>query len=390
MGEDRFSIESSGHPLAFPVDPHGLNPERLPFTDGMARIRSYARTLEGMQKEALIHYGPTGAIWRVVSDEGPWLNGTDLAPFPLAFFAAGVAASLMSEFLGEARDRDIRIDSLHLVQDNFFTMEGSALKGTMAAGVQPMQVSISARSNASATDIENIAETAVRRRSPAERCLREILTSSFAVRANNEELAWPGKRADTVAGLSDPAEVFDDIRPLSNGGTTLIRKSGSVAKSHGAAVGLAAEQKRVVHVRTEGSIRQDGLKSIDVQCIQPAGSRFRILSDDSKVTGGQERAPSGLAFLSAGVAFCFMTQIGRYAQITKQQLNGYRIIQDTAFRLARDHEPDGFAVETLVCLDTDEPRDKSIQLVRMAEQTCYIHAAYRTPTATEVTVRGGK
>ncbi len=385
MGENKSSIELSGHPLVFRVDPEGLNPERLPLTDGIARIRSYARTLEGMQKEAVIHYGPTGAIWRVVSDEGPWLNGTDLAPFPLAFFAAGVAASLMSEFLGEARDREIRIESLNLVQDNFFIMEGSALKGTMAAGVQPMQVSISARSNASATDIENIAEIAVRSRSPAERCLREILISSFVVRANNEELAWPGKLANTVAGLSDPAEVFDDIHPLSNGGTTLIRKTGSVAKSHGTAVGLGAEQKRVVHVRTEGSIRQDGLKSIDVQCIQPAGSRFRMLSDDSKVTGGQERAPSGLAYLSAGVAFCFMTQIGRYAQITKQQLSGYRIIQDTAFRVSQDHDPDAFAVETLVCLDTDEPEDKSIQLVRMAEQTCYIHAAYRTPTATELT-----
>ena len=386
MGAAEASIESSGFPLAFRVDPNGPNLKALALTDSTVRIRTMARVLAGMQKEAIIQYGSTGTLWRVVCDEGPWLNGTDLAPFPLAFFAAGVAASLMSEFLGEARDRDIRIDSLNLVQDNFFTMEGSALKGTMAAGVQPMQVSISARSNASVTDIENIAETAMRNRSPAERCLREILTSGFVVRANNEELAWPGKGADTVAALSDPAEVFDDIRPLSNGGTTLIRKSGSVAKSHGAAVGLAAEQKRVVHVRTEGSIRQDGLKSVDVQCIQPAGSRFRILSDDSKVIGGQERAPSGLAFLSAGVAFCFMTQIGRYAQITKQRLKGYRIIQDTAFRLARDHEPDAFAVETLVCLDTDEPRDKSIQLVRMAEQTCYIHATYRTPTATEVTV----
>ena len=166
----------------------------------------------------------------------------------------------------------------------------------------------------------------------------------------------------------------------------MLRKTGSVAKSHGTAVGLGAEQKRVVHVRTEGSIRQDGLKSIDVQCIQPAGSRFRMLSDDSRLTGGQERAPSGLAYLSAGVAFCFMTQIGRYAQITKQQLNGYRIIQDTAFRLARDHDPQAFAVESLVCLDTDEPEDKSIQLVRMAEQTCYIHAAYRIPTVTELTI----
>jgi len=372
--------------LAFRVDPNGMNLQALAHTDGTVRIRTIARVLAGMQKEAIIQYGPTGTVWRVVCDEGPWLNGTDLAPFPLAFFAAGVAASMMSEILGEARDRNVRVDSLSLVQDNFFTMEGSALKGTMAAGVQPMQVEISASGDGSAADFENIAETAVRSRSPAECCLREVLTSGFAVRANNEELAWPGRPAGAVAALSDPADLFGNVHPLSNGGTTLISKSAGSAESEGHAVGLRAEQKRVVHVRTEGSIRKDGLKSLHVRCIQPQGSRFRMLSDDSGLTGGQERAPSGLAYLSAGVAFCFMTQIGRYAQITKQQLNGYRIIQDTAFRLARDHDPDAFAVGTLVCLDTDEPRENSIQLVRMAEQTCYIHAAFRTPAATTVNI----
>jgi uncharacterized OsmC-like protein len=55
-----------------------------------------------------------------------------------------------------------------------------------------------------------------------------------------------------------------------------------------------------------------------------------MLSDDSRASGGQERAPDGLAYLAAGVAFCFMTQIGRYAQITRQKLSGYRIIQETA------------------------------------------------------------
>ncbi len=387
MGDGKASIESSAYPLAFRVDRSGLNLEPLPSTDGVARIRTYARTLEGMQKEAVIQYGPTGAVWRVVSDEGPWLNGTDLAPFPLAFFAAGVAASLISEFLGEAHDREVRIDSLNLVQDNLFTMEGSALKGTMAAGVQPMQVSICARSNASATDIWNIAENAVRNRSPAERCLQENLPSSFVVRANDEELAWPGKLAEAVAALPDPVKVFDDIRPTLNDDLTLISKTASVNTSQANAVGLGSEQKRVVHLNTQGSIREDDLKFLDVQCIKPAGSCFQLLSDNSKATGGQERAPSGLAYLSAGVAFCFMTQIGRYAQITRQRLNGYRIIQDTAFRLSQDQDPQAYAVETLVCLDTDEPEDKSIQLVRMAEQTCYIHAAYRTATKTEIIVR---
>ena len=135
MGAAEASIESSGFPLAFRVDPNGPNLKALAPTDSTVRIRTTARVLAGMQKEAIIQYGPTGALWRVVCDEGPWLNGTDLAPFPLAFFAAGLAASLMSEILGEAGDRDLCIDSLSLVQDNFFTMEGSALRGTMSAGV---------------------------------------------------------------------------------------------------------------------------------------------------------------------------------------------------------------------------------------------------------------
>ncbi len=368
----------------FQADPDGMNLQMLEHANDRLRIRTTARTLAGMQKEAIIQYGPTGTVWRVISDEGSWLNGTDLAPFPLAFFTAGVAASLMSEFLAEARDRNIRVDSLNLVQDNFFTMEGSALRGTMAAGVQPMQVRISASGSASTTVFESIAHTAMHHRSAAECCLRKTLKSSFAVRANNEKLAWPGEPAETVAALADPEGLFADAQALVDDAPTLIRKIASENVSQGTAVGLAAEQKRVVHVRTEGSLREDGLKALRVQCIQPAGSCFEMLSDDSKSTGGQERAPDGLAYLSAGVAFCFMTQIGRYAQIVKQELDGYRIIQDTVFPLAQDLNPDAFAVETLVCLDTREPSDKSIQLVRMAEQTCYIHAAFRTAAASKL------
>ena len=148
------SIETSGYPLVFQADPGPLNLEPLPFTDSIARIRTMARTLAGMQKEALIQYGPTGSVWRIVCDEGPWLNGTDLAPFPLAFFTAGLAASFMSAFLEEAGDRDIRIDSLSIEQDNFFSMVGSALRGTMTAAAQPVQVTFSARGNASALGLQ--------------------------------------------------------------------------------------------------------------------------------------------------------------------------------------------------------------------------------------------
>jgi len=384
MGTRISAIDTSTYPLVFKTKLESQDLPERPPANGLVEIRTRARALAGMQKEALIQYGPTGTVWRVISDEGPWLNGTDLAPFPLAFFTAGLAASFMSGFLAEARSRGVEISSLSLEQDNFFMMEGSALRGTMAASAQPVQVTFSARGNASAADLKNIAESAVHNRSAAEACLRSALASGFAVRANNEEIAWPGVSATRIDALSDPVDVFERIHPSSTEQLTIIRKLSSSEETDGPAVGLKAEQKRVVHVHSKGNIREDGLKSIQVQCIQPAGSCFEILSDNSRAEGGGERAPSGLAYLSAGVAFCFMTQIGRYAQITRQKLGGYRIIQDTSFRLPRNCQPGADAVATLVCLDTAEPPDKSLQLVRMAEQTCYIHAAFRTAAGSKI------
>jgi len=93
MAADTASIESIGHPLVFPTDSQGLNLEALPPEAGAMRVRTMTRTLAGMQKEAIIQNGPDGTVWRMVCDEGPWLNGTDLAPFPLAFFAKPVTVA---------------------------------------------------------------------------------------------------------------------------------------------------------------------------------------------------------------------------------------------------------------------------------------------------------
>ena len=79
-----------------------------------------------------------------------------------------------------------------------------------------------------------------------------------------------------------------------------------------------------------------------------AGKVWRVVCDEGPWLNGTDLAPFPLAYLAAGVAFCFMTQIGRYAQITKQKLNAYRIIQDTAYRLMRNDKPVPLAVETLM------------------------------------------
>jgi hypothetical protein len=79
-----------------------------------------------------------------------------------------------------------------------------------------------------------------------------------------------------------------------------------------------------------------------------------------------------------------MTQIGRYAEITKQKLDDYRIVQDTGFVAFGDHAPSATPVNTLVCLDTAESAEACENLVKMGKQTCYLHAAYRKPAETQV------
>ena len=53
---------------------------------------------------------------------------------------------------------------------------------------------------------------------------------------------------------------------------------------------------------------------------------------EHNVAGGVlERAPCGLVYLSAGLAFCFMTQLGRYTNVAKHDIYSYQILHDTSF-----------------------------------------------------------
>jgi len=195
----------------------------------------------------------------------------------------------------------------------------------MTAGVKPVQMSFFATGSAASAEFADITRVAVIDRSPAVRCLTGALPSEFCVQLNGQPVLPSTAHTPATVRLVDPAPVFSSVTRSSADASSeaLIRKLAAGATQSdesGRAVGLQSEQKRVVHVRTCGHIRSDGMKVLSVRCIQPAGSEFEFLSDDSAAAGGQERAPSGLALLSAGVAFCYMTQIGRYAQITKQHI----------------------------------------------------------------------
>ena len=390
------STPASHAPLVFKI---GQGP-RLPQPDepgaDKIAIRTMTRALAGMQKEAIVNDAFCGTAWRMLSDEGPWLNGTDLSSFPLGFFSAGMIATLATEIQALARWRRIQLSDIRLVQQARYSMEGSALKRTMVAAALPLETAVTVAGDASRAELETLVCHALAA-SPADAVMRSSLPGRFGFTLNEPAVAAAAGSDPTMQRLQDPARLFDQIMPdtQSASAQNMIRKIADTELADytgpGRSVGLAAEQKRQVEVQAILTLREDGLKVIQVKCVQPSGSVFEFLCDDPAVFGGQERAPTGLQYLSAGVAFCFMTQLGRFAQIVKHDLAAYGVVQDTLFGLPGgsaqlDSVATAFPVATHAFIRSNDDIEANRVLMGMAEQTCYLHACYRGVNKTRLRV----
>jgi uncharacterized OsmC-like protein len=386
------NIQSSSFPLVFPV---ASKPGEMRLDRVQVEVR--ARALEGMQKEALVTSRPGGRTWRMVCDEGPYLNGTDLAPFPLAFFATGLVNAYLAEMVSLAKAKKIPLGRIEIIQENFYTMEGSAIRGDMIGGALPVALHVRIDSTASDSDIQSVVMNALAR-SPGDAYLRTVLESEFSIAKNGKPVttgsvrAWKGGQAvpleDAVFDGAKPADgtVFpQDIITKLGGADTVFNVEGGAGSS------LKSEQKRTLHIRGIATLHEDGLTETRVQLFKPIGSNFRFLCDIANAAEGGIRAPSPLAYLAAGIAFCYLTQIGRYASIMKYDDLGYAVAQAMSFGLARGEGASGTPasvepVRTHVALTTALDDDVARKIVDMGERTCFLHAVSRTPLKTKVRV----
>lgn len=149
MIETRDSIEGSGFPLAFKV---AQGTRRSPLLAGQAGadvFRVDARALGAHQKEAVVHEGSGGSAWRLTSDEGAYLKGSDLAPFPLGFYNAGLQADFLNRLACLARARGMALHGVQLELDNAYAFSGSFLKGDGRGTAYPAKLRLNVQCSSS-------------------------------------------------------------------------------------------------------------------------------------------------------------------------------------------------------------------------------------------------
>jgi len=353
-------------------------------------LRTWVRSLSGFQKEALICSAKTGDTWRLVSDEGPYLNGHDAAPCPLAFLSTGMVASFMNEITALAEIQGIQIGYLKLTQDNYYTMKGSMPKRTMVGGAENIELLVEIDCDLPDGELNDFLVNATFA-SPLNGLMRGKIESLFKLSKNGSPL--PTEKAAELEGsvLPDPEDRFAYAEPAAHS-TDLMEPVGLTPKktvAKGTAVGgssLSDEQDRRLNIGAIAVLREDGQKEIQQMQYSPYGTSFRFLSSEDG------RSPDANTLISAGIGFCFMTQFGRFVSMLNLDLPDYRIVQDTHFSLGgasggtgKPGEAD--PIETHVYLETTESNQVAQEMLDISEQTCFLHAFCRTDLKTKLKVK---
>jgi uncharacterized OsmC-like protein len=381
MNKREESIASMGYPLAFQAGRGAKASDMFSGGTGDATLRVEARTLNGHQKEALVTEGERGDAWRLVSDEGPNLKGTDLAPFPLAFFNAAMHADFLQRALAVGRRHGVRFDALSAALDNYYTFTGSFFKGTGKGTADPVTVRVAARSASAPEQVGRVLNAALAA-SPIHAAFAKPLVNVFALYVNGRRCpvrrvaAWTG--ADEVDPFLAHGKAPAPLRDVDGTDPVITRLDPDPDDQRPKLIA----PEGFVPILIRGASEVVDPAGVVATTVLPAspGARFRLLADSRPAP---RRAPTPLALAAVGVAFCYMTQLSRYIEHRKHKVHGIRVVQTNRFGVsgsADDLSLRGVAhpVETHVFLNADEPDELMQTLLEIAENTCYLHAALRS------------
>jgi len=359
------TIDGSGHPLAFRVAQDCEEPDAVVV---------HARTMGvGHQKEALVYDGRAGAVWRLTSDEGPNLKGTDLAPFPLAFLNAALGAevisALQSAAVGPALQTQVEVRNRYRFQGSFFsgTGQGSAI-GT--------EIVFPLRADASATreSIEQMVS-----RSVLFGYLSQPLRNTFALHVNGRPVEVTRVSASTAPTQRDPFLIHRTV-PVPAPGAWERDAIQAMPPLPGDQPSGVLAGRGEVEIPICGTTSWDASRQRPKSLVLPMSraNRFAFVSDPA---GRSE--PSPHALFAAGVAFCYLTQYLRYIEYRHYDVQQVRIVQRMPLAAGAIVMP----VDSHIFITAREDQAVIQALLEIAENTCYAHAMLRgsVPIKTEFT-----
>jgi hypothetical protein len=367
------TIDAHGDPLVFKTRKGSRRSPLLTGGEGHDLIKVEARQMHHHQKEAVVTEGAGGDGWRIPSDEGAQLSGTDLAPFPLGIFNAGLQSDLFQRICRLARERGVTLDDVEIDLITRYWASGSFVQGTSTGHAEPADIEVRVQSPSETAAVADIVHVAMAQ-SPAMALLRQPLTNTFAIYINGRRRVVEGVENSLSSDAADPFRIYAQApRPLADAPAPidLVEKTGKKEEGTPQLAPSVIPNRMTRQVNGYGRrASPPGLYEVETWLGLPGSSHFRICSSD----GAHDNAPSGLALLAAGISFCYMTHLSRFIQYMKLPIHGVRLVQLNPFDIGGRGAKAG-PVDTHLFLNGEAPEEIHVDLLSNAARACYLHAA---------------
>lgn len=363
-------LDDSPYPLAFVAAegtggaPHEQARQESPFRCEVMGIGRF-------QKEGLVEDLTTGRVWRLAADEGKYLRGTGLAPAPLMHWAAGLHGDVTSRIAGLAAAEEVVLECLEVTASQGFASQGSFARGEAVGLVFDLAWEFRVVTDEPANRIVSIVDRALRS-SPVHAAMTTGKESTFALYANGRAIPVSGLPQSQTEVQTDPfrrhasrpapvdsAFVTDAVLTTRPGTESTTVASDDQSGSIG------------WHVQAKGRYDfESGTVTATVGFPELAASESWALVSD--LTNRQ--APSPLSYFSIGTAFCYHTQLCRYADVRRMGISSPRLVQVSNFS-GNGGEAEASEFDTHLFLNGTIDDDQAASLLVAAANTCYAHRA---------------
>ena len=374
-------ISKNGYPLGFLIKKAESNTNGLNKT-----FTSHTRQMDILQKESIGYEGDLNSTsFRLTSDEGKHLNGTDLAPFPLGFFNASIHGDIVGTIMKQAASQGLKIDNIDCEVLNSYYLTGSFVKGDGKGHAEPTTINLDIATSENQDDIKNLILSASKM-APVLAGLRTPLKNTFALYANGRRKDLSSLNESSKTDAEDPYQQYKVEPSPSNSDNysdRMIVKTGEVSAGTVEPVdgynvpksqdGNAENPKfnKIIRTIVGKSSTNANSKIVEVDTVLglPGMTHFVISSDiDGNI------APSPVNVMGAAISFCFLTQTHRYIHHQKFAIEGLRMSQYATFKENSDGTVEMLPLDTHLYMNGTAPDEHNEKLIDMSERTCYLHA----------------
>ena len=374
-------ISKNGYPLGFLIKKADDNTNDLNKT-----FTSHTRQMDLLQKESIGYEGDLSSTsFRLTSDEGKHLNGTDLAPFPLGFFNASIHGDIVGTIMKQAASQGLKINNIDCEVLNSYYLTGSFVKGDGKGHAEPTTINLDISTSENHEDINNLILKASKT-APVLAGLRTPLKNTFALYANGTRKDLSNLNESSKTDAEDPYQQYK-VEPSpsksDNYSDRMIVKTGEVSAGTVEPVdgynvpksqdGNSENPKfnKIIRTIVGKSSTNANSKIIEVDTVLglPGMTHFVISCDIDGII-----APSPVNVMGAAISFCFLTQTHRYIHHQKFAIEGLRMSQYATFKENSDGLVEMMPLDTHLYMNGTAPDEHNEKLIDMSEKTCYLHA----------------